>query len=72
MSKLTYNEKINYCRGVLENNAFLDFEIPYYKGLIEGKHPHGIDRNIWNVAYYLIRNYWKRNENWDLALRNKK
>jgi vacuolar-type H+-ATPase catalytic subunit A/Vma1 len=42
-------DPLYYCKGVLLNNRFLDFEIPYYQGLT-GKNPHGINDSIWQQA----------------------
>jgi hypothetical protein len=42
-------EKIEYCKNILRNNVFFDFEIDYYSGL-SGKNPHGIEDAIWRKA----------------------
>lgn len=64
---MTYNDKLNYCRYVLENNTFRKNEVDYYKGFTD-KNPHGIDKNIWNTTYWLCRNYWHK-EPWDIAIK---
>ena len=42
-------DPLYYCKGVLLNNRFLDFEIPYYTGKT-GKNPSGIKDSIWQQA----------------------
>jgi len=56
--KLTAMSKVKYCLGVIQLNygSFLDFEIPYYSGMLEGKHPHGVDNFYWRKAMALYLN----------------
>ena len=40
-----------YAKSIFIKNPIKSSEMKYYKGLIKGKSPHGINNDVWKRAY---------------------
>lgn len=47
VTNMTREAMLHYAQGVLTRNAFLVNEVPYYRGELPGRLPHGIPCEIW-------------------------
>jgi len=51
--EFTLEDKVSYCKHILENNTFSEWEIYYYRGEY-GANPHAIESGIWNAVAEFI------------------